>query len=369
MPDIREVYEMVTKEKPPEPDALERQHKRRIRVARNRRIGGYAAAAAIGLAAVAALIIGTRAGQNETTPAGEPPTVAPGTASEPFFLDLHIDPPRSPAQSWAGERTPLAESLAGGYSYVASPDGTRIVYGTGQGGCAGNTVTTVANIDGTGVRTLESPEGLNICGARWSPDGTKLVYQERDGADPYSVGNLFVHDLASGRRTQITDLELSEAWWWFLSPSFSPSGQDVIFHMPRSSSETTTWNVWSVPVTGGEPTLVLRNASFPMLRAEGPEGLRIAFALPTSNDFAGQSIMTARPIAESDLRSTLVEANFSIWWPTLSPDGRWIAYQDGGSIYVVDVANLDAGPVGEFSKVADGNTAEWLDNDTLIVTP
>jgi Tol biopolymer transport system component len=370
MPDIREVYEMVTKEKPPEPGALERQQKRQVRAARNRKFGGFAVAAALGLVAVALVLVTQRGGQNETTPAEEPATVAPGTASGPFFLDLQIDPPRSQEQSWAGEKAPLAEALVGGYAYVASPDGTRLLYGTGQGGCSGEEVVTVANIDGTDARTLESPEGLNICGARWSPDSTKLVYQERNGARDHSVGNLFVHDLSSGRRTQITDLELSKAWWWFLSPSFSPDGRNVIFHMPRGPSETTKWDVFSVSVTGGERLPVLRNASFPMLSPlGGPEGLGIQFLSPMTDDFAGHSIMTARPIPSSDIRSTLVEANNSIWWPTLSPDGRWIAYQDGGSIYVVDVANLDAGPVGEFSKVAEGETAEWLDNDTLIVAP
>jgi dipeptidyl aminopeptidase/acylaminoacyl peptidase len=371
MPDIREVYEMVTKQKAPEHGALERQQKRQVRTARNRKLGGFAVAAAFGVAAVVAVILGTRAGQNETTPAEEPATVAPGTGSGPFLLDLDIEPPRPQGQSWAGERRPLAESLAGGFAYVASPDGTRVVYGTGQdGGCSGEEVVTVANIDGTDVDMLQSPEGLNICGARWSPDGTKLVYQERNGADPDSVGNLFVQDVDTGRRTQITDLELTEAWWWFLSPSFSPDGRNVVFHMPRDSSETTTWDVWSVPATGGESTLELRNASFPMLSPlQGPEGLGIQFVSPMADDFAGHSIMTARPIPSSDIRSTLVEANDSIWWPTLSPGGRWMAYQDGGSIYVVDVANLDGGPVGEFSKVAEGETAEWLDNDTLIVAP
>ena len=47
----------------------------------------------------------------------------------------------------------------------------------------------------------------------------------------------------------------------------------------------------------------------------------------------------------------------------MSPDGSRIAYQDGGSIYVVDLLTHES------SKVADGNTAEWLDNDTLIVAP
>jgi hypothetical protein len=47
----------------------------------------------------------------------------------------------------------------------------------------------------------------------------------------------------------------------------------------------------------------------------------------------------------------------------MSPDGSRIAYQDGGSIYVVDVST------GEATKVADGEIAEWLDDDRLIVNP
>ncbi len=277
----------------------------------------------------------------------DPATVDPGTASLPFLLDLRT-----------GERTPLAESLAGGFNYVASPDGERVAYGTCLGeGCSGDDVVTVANIDGTVARALESPDGLDIYGARWSPDGAALVYQERDGADD-SVGNLFVQDLFG--RTQLTDLDLSRAWWWFLSPSFSSDGRTVLFHLARSPSRTTKFDVWSVPVTGGEPTLVQRNASFPMPNPElGPEWITMEHVLPMTSSFAGQSLMTS--YAEG--RGMLVEANDSIRWPTLSPDGERIAYQDDDAIYVVDAST------GESSRVADGNTAEWLDDDTLIVAP
>jgi hypothetical protein len=367
VPDVREVYEMITKQKRSEPGALERQHKRQVRSARNKRIGAFAVAAAIAVAAVA-LILEARGGQKRGTPANHPPPTAPSTmappiVSGPFLLDLQT-----------GQKTPLAKSLVGGYSYVASPDGTRVAYSSSRdGGCVDPGGITVANIDGTDGRTFKSPAGLAYCAARWSPDGTKLVYQERNGADELSVGNLFVLDVSSGRRMQITHLELTRAWWWFLAPRFSPAAGmgfsaetepgHVIFHLPRTSKEETTWDVWSVPMTGGKPTLVLRNAAFPILRPVGPEGLRIQFVLPTANDFAGQSIMTGRPIPDSDIREALVEANSSIWWPTLSPDAERIAYQDGGSIYVLDLNTRKT------TKVADGNTAEWLGTQTLIVAP
>jgi hypothetical protein len=325
---------------------------------RKRGIGVFAVAVVIGLVAVACTPGGGE-GLDAATPADESPAVAPETISGPFLLDLQT-----------GEKTPLPENLAGGYNYVASPDGTQLVYGTC---CSGADVLTVANIDGTDAHTLDPPEGLNYYGARWSPDGTKLVYQERDGgaddAMTGDVGNLFVHDLSTGRRTQITDLELSRAWWYFLGPSFTPDGRNVIFHLPRDRSATTKFDVWSVPVTGGEPTLLLRNASFPMPGADLPNEVRIAFVSPYPDDLAGDGIVAARLLSppHSDLHQTLVEANESIWWPTLSPDGDRIAYQDGRSIYVVFFG--EAGLAPESAKVTDGEIAEWLDNDTLIVVP
>jgi hypothetical protein len=71
MPDVQEVYELVTKQKTPQPGALERQQKRQVRSARNQKIGALAVAAAIGIAAIA-LYLGTREGPATTTPGGEP---------------------------------------------------------------------------------------------------------------------------------------------------------------------------------------------------------------------------------------------------------------------------------------------------------
>lgn len=49
-------------------------------------------------------------------------------------------------------------------------------------------------------------------------------------------------------------------------------------------------------------------------------------------------------------------------WAIASDGGR-IAYQDDDSIYVVDLFTREP------SNVADGDNAEWLDDETLIVTP
>jgi hypothetical protein len=71
MPDVREVYEMVTKQKPPQPGALERQQKRQVRMARNRKVGAIAVAATIGFIAFV-MVFQARDGGSGTQPAGEP---------------------------------------------------------------------------------------------------------------------------------------------------------------------------------------------------------------------------------------------------------------------------------------------------------
>lgn len=55
MPDVREVYEMVTAQRPADTGALERQRTRQIRTARNRKVGAFVVAAAIGVAAIVSI--------------------------------------------------------------------------------------------------------------------------------------------------------------------------------------------------------------------------------------------------------------------------------------------------------------------------
>jgi Tol biopolymer transport system component len=258
------------------------------------------------------------------------PSTAPETATGAFLLDLAT-----------AETTPLPESLAEGATYVASPDGGRLAY-TRQPYVPGGSLE-IANLDGTDVRTIEPSEGRTISdGARWSPDGTMLVYQENDGVD--TLGNLFVHDLASGERTRLTDLPRRYRYWFWISASFSLDGRSVIFHLPRSGSVITNWDAWSVPVSGGEPTLVLRNATFPLYL---PDGERIAFVVPAPDNFGDRIAIVSADGSGS--RRTLVDAGGQIWWPTISPDGTRIAYAVDGSIHVVDVST------GETSEVAGGS--------------
>jgi hypothetical protein len=381
MPDVQEVFRMATQKVRPDFGSMDRQEQHQRRRKNRRQTGGYVLLAVFVIAATAIGVVVTRQGQERPTPAQERNAV--GSDSHPYLLDLETGDKRAllPAHvvhdlAYGPRAGP--PGIASAQAYVPSPDGTRVAFSSG---CEFNDAVRIVNIDGTDLQELG---GTNNCGVRWSSDGTKLVYQARPGAGPCcipgipptpdedGVGNLFVHDLSTGQNTQITDLELERAHWWYLAPTFSADGQNVLFHLPRSSTETTSWDIWSVPVTGGELTLVQRDGSFPIVnpapeRLPGPDlgpSLYMQFLSPLANDLAGRSLVTGGAEPSSELAPAIQ----AIRWPTVSPNGYRIAYQDGGSIYVVLLPRqgIDCCQV---TRVDQGSTAEWLDNDTLVVTP
>jgi len=344
MSELKEVFDMVTKQTEPDLDSWNDQERRQRRTVRNRKAGAIAVVAAV--VAVAAILSITLPGEDRTTDIGTNPLEE--GPSRLFFLDLQT-----------GEMSPLPGSLidVDACWYEPSPDGSQIAQGTCRGGALGSAanVMRIASIDGTNERTLRLPGGLTVVSMAWSPDGSTIAYQARQGGTK-DIGNLFAYDLSTDRSSQLTDFELTDAWRYTLHMDVSPDGRHVIFDLPRSTSQFTKWDVWSIPISGGEPTLEVRNAAFPSYLSDGEE---IAFVVPTSTDLNGYEIA----IASSDgAPGTVARITWGTWWPRVSPDRSRIAYRDGGSIYVIDVST------GDRSKVAYGVWAKWLDDDTLIVT-
>ena len=267
-----------------------------------------------------------------------------------------------------GKITPLPPSIAtSGSSYAVSPDHTKVAYNLC---CEAPGPLRVANIDGTGIHQVTAPGdplragAWDAYGAQWSPDGSKLVYQQRH-ATTRELGNLFVLDVKTGRRTKITNLDQTERWdWWFTFPNFSSDGKYVLFHLPRGDNSNPAWDLWSVPVTGGTKNLVRPNVGW---GGFSPDGMWTSWLSPVDGQsFSGGElhILTCdgcRPYAEQGGASRALVRNGHLSWPRWSPDGTRISYSDGGSIYVVEVRT------GSVSKVAEGGNAEWFDDHTLIV--
>jgi Tol biopolymer transport system component len=170
-----------------------------------------------------------------------------------------------------------------------------------------------------------------------------LVYQERD-ASGHEIGNLVVVDVATLERTTITDLPAKSYGGWSIRPSFAGDGRSVLFHMPRGpSGDPVRWDVVSVPVTGGESTVLRRGATF---GASAPGDGSLVYVDPASWTLF---------VADADGRNAriLVEVGEEIDRPIWSPTGSMVAYADSSGVHVVDVAT------GEVSLASDGDPVDW----------
>jgi Tol biopolymer transport system component len=345
MPDMREVYDMVTRQRPPEPGGLERQWERQRRALRNRKLGAIGLSAA--LAGVVALFVlnGSNAADQPNTPTN---TVA-GQASElpsqrgVYLLDLQTK-----------QATPIAGSVEPSGITVSS-DGTMIAYESLRPD--GTPAIYVADLDGGNARALQktAATGATLEAPRFSPDGAQIVYQAKDNGQ--LVGDLFVADVATGETTQLTHLPPTASGLWYMGPTFGPDGRTVFFTRP-SNDYPQSWSLWSVPTSGGKPRLVLRNAIGGRLSPDGQTIVYFRYHPSLDDDFLGDMWLAnadgtdARRLGSGDV--------FSARW---SPDGTKIAYLKGGSAYVVDVTS------GEIARVLEKTDEfpEWLDDDTWII--
>jgi hypothetical protein len=85
-----------------------------------------------------------------------------------------------------------------------------------------------------------------------SPDG-RIVAFIRGDSTFFGPGQIYAKILPDGEPVQLTHDNLAK-----MSPVFSPDGTRIAYTTVNTDFQ---WDTWTVPVLGGEPQMMLRNAS------------------------------------------------------------------------------------------------------------
>jgi serine/threonine-protein kinase len=201
---------------------------------------------------------------------------------------------------------------AGGVDAAISADGT-LVYVDGAGATAA--LRTLVWVDREGRESpVAVPPGSYVY-PRISPSGDRIVMYAAD-----QEHDLWVWDVA---RLMLTRLTFSPGL--DLYPAWTPDGRRLVFASERERSR----NLFLQAANGaGAAARLTRSANEQNPTSVTPDGLRVIFtevALTTAED-----VMQAE-VAGEGFATPLVQTPFVERNGTVSPDGRWLAYEGNES--------------------------------------
>lgn len=230
-----------------------------------------------------------------------------------------------------------------------SPDGRALSFASDRDGTWN--VWTVARDGGEAVRLTADLELVHS--TWWSPDGSRLAVATAVAQENGYAGHIQILDVATGNMTRLTSGPVDGA------PCWSPDGERIAFVSNRSGN----WDLWSVPVAGGEETQLTTFEGFDHSPRWSPDGSRIAYHSASS----GNGDIWIVSLSDSTAARVTVSEAFD-HFPTWSPDGRWLAFhsdRDGSfDIWAIPAAG---GPAIQLtSGPANDQRPAWSPDGTAI---
>jgi len=349
MPELREVFEMVTKQTEPDLDAWRDQEHRQRRAARNRKAGAIALVAALVLGVIAFATVLRPGDDSKVAPANDGATAQQQGARPPLGAQIiGLD-------GSVLERIPEASD---GYGLRLTPDGSTIAFITP------GRISTIG-VDGTGLTTLiegiTNNQGDAQDAVSWSPDGSQVAYVDD--------GDIFVMNADGSNIRQLTTDPNGDFY-----PAWSPDGSTIAYWSgsrsgvdggPRNSE------IYTIPADGGSATQLTNNDVSNIEPAWSPDGTQIAYW-----NGGALWVMASDGSDQHAIASPSAIADEAAWAPAWSPDGTRIValrFDENPSGFLplmnVVVFDLETGLATDTGlRVAtDLNGVTWASNDSLLV--
>jgi Tol biopolymer transport system component len=353
MPDVREIYDMVTHQAPQRPNPFDRQLARQARAARNRKLGAIGLAGAL----IASLIAygAVQIARSGTTPANrQHPSPS---------MTIRTEPPLG-AQLIGLDGTVAAQlptALLTSEAAEISPDGQTIAFYYLTG--ALHTI----EVDGTDELELATANPMAGDAQRaisWSPDGSQLAFDRgeniwivnADGSDPHALTH-------------------SGPAFGNFHPAWSPDGSTIAYwrgSINGPDGGPADAEIYTIPADGGTPARLTRDDAASIEPAWSADGTQIVYRTAPPDD-----LIVMRADGSNPHRITPGWTN--PWAPAWSPDGSKIAFlnccadhrgQLGAPLLEVDVLDVASGKVTRLDVrvETDNNRPSWASNDVLFVS-
>jgi RHS repeat-associated protein len=172
------------------------------------------------------------------------------------------------------------------------------------------------NGDGTGITRL-TYSGANDDYPRWSPNGTKILFQSDRDNPTTGYMDIYVMNSDGSGVTRLTSDPNDDS-----VASWSPDGSKIVFQSLRSGS---AYQVYSMNADGSNQVNLTSTASNDIEPSWSPNGAKIAFA--SDRDHAStSSVYVMNSNGSGQQRLTFSAATFEDRQPSWSRDGAKIAF-------------------------------------------
>lgn len=246
------------------------------------------------------------------------------------------------------------------FNPAISLDGQRIAF---DASWSGSRRIWIADMRGRNPQqvTADSSEAVVHINPRWSPDGSKIVFQNMET----TTIDLKVVNLSSGKLAAVTHDLFRD-----INPVWSPSGRYVYFSSDRGGG----LNIWRVPISSeglhsGSPQQLTTGAGQDVEISVSPDGHRLAYTILRLNADIWKLPVdpaTGRTSGEAQQAiATTREDSRGAW----SPDGNMIAFNsDRSGAMNIWIATIQDGSVRQLTKGVGGDfQPNWSPDASHIV--